>query len=419
MTLTNLLPSRRGGSLATAVALLLTLLFSAPASAVEVGAGPGSVSGVVSTAGSPLAGLSVQIYPLIFTGAVPPTEITGADGSYSFTGLDLANYYVTVQGGAGYKYTPSQNVALTELVPNATHDFSLVPIPTGNASLSGSISDAASGLGLAAVSISVYGSASEASASVETDSDGGFSLVGLPGGETYFLSIFAFGYVYVYEPVFISIDEDSFITRALTPANSAIVGTVVDSHGQPLQGIWVDVQSTLSGGQAITDEFGNYSVSTLGPGPATVSVGGTFTAWEAQSKNITLEPSETETVGFTLQSRVTGDILGYVLSTTGPDGGGFGIQNICTTVYKAGTSKVVAQGAPSSTEATFKITGIKPGKYTLKFTDCDPARSPKFASEYWVDASHKKHATLITIVAGEDVNINEVVMDLEPIKARK
>lgn len=62
----------RTASLSTRVAAAITMVFAllaagTPASAVEVGGGPGSVSGVVSSQGLPLAGLSIQIYPLVFS----------------------------------------------------------------------------------------------------------------------------------------------------------------------------------------------------------------------------------------------------------------------------------------------------------------------------------------------------------------
>ena len=110
-------------------------------------------------------------------------------------------------------------------------------------------------------------------------------------------------------------------------------------------------------------------------------------------------------------ARKTGEVGGWVTNAEGQ-----GLQNICVTVYKAGTSRVVVPAAPTSVDATFMITNLKPGRYTLRFTDCDPDRSPKYASEWWEDSKRQRGSTVVTIVAAETVIIDQVTLALKPVR---
>lgn len=398
---------RRFWGAVAAIAIAIVAIGAPAAATADGGTGPGSISGVISSGGAALDGATINIYPIL--GGAPFSQTTGVDGTYSFVGLELGEYFVSVFAGSQYQFPSIPNVVLTESEPISSLDISIDPFPTGNASLTGFVIASDTGLGLTGVSVSVWAPESGASAYTNTDSDGAFTLSGLPGGETYYLSIFSFGYSYFYEPIIIEVDGTAVITVALVAASSGFFGTVVDELGAAIPFAQVQAAGSNGAGAGFTDEFGVYSITGLVPGEYRLEIGGSGTPWTLTSTTVTVAANEAVQVDFIATLRTTGEIAGYVLNTEG-----FGLQNICSTVYKTGSSKVVAHGE-SSLEATFHVTNLKPGDYTLRFTDCDADRSPKYASEWWADVVKKKDATVITVVAGETTNINEVVMALESV----
>ncbi len=377
---------RTWGALA-ALAIAVFAVGSPIAASADVGTGPGTISGVISSGGVPVEGVAIEIYPLL--GGDPFSQVTGVDGTYAFVGLELGEYSISVYQGSQFQYPLIPNVTVSEAEPVVSVDVSLEPVPTGNASITGLVTDADTGLGIADVLVSVWAPVSGASAGANTDSEGAFTLSNLPGGETYFLSIFPFGYSYFNEPVYVDIDGVAVVDVALVAANSGLFGTVVDELGTAIPNVFVDATGPGGGSGGVTDEFGMYAIPGLVPGEYSLEVGGSGTPWTLETTTVTVAANENLQVDFIVTPRTTGEIAGYILNTEG-----FGLQNICPTVYKAGSSKVVAYGQPSSLEATFHVTNLKPGDYTLRFTDCDADRSPKYASEWWADVVKKKDATV-------------------------
>ncbi len=359
-------------------------------------------------------GIPVQeAYVVLYPGGV--STRTDSSGYYSLAGLSAGEYSLSVDASQG-QYLPftQDNVVISETVLDVTLDISLMPRPTGNASVSGVVLDADTGLPLSGTSVYVW-SESGVSKYTNVEGDGSFTLGGLPGGETYHFSAFMPGYGDFRQSITIAVDEAAVLNVTMVLANSAISGTIVDRrNGNPIAGLLVTLTLPNNSFQfgTYTDETGNFSFADLVPGTYTVSFGGesypTYengvrTTWKEKSKTVTVVANQTVSINLRAIVRPTGNILGYVM------GSGFSLQNICTTVFKAGTSTVIARGEPSGEGGTFKITNLKPGNYTLRFHDCDPDRSPRFAKEWWMD-SKRRTAAVITIVAGQDVNVDRVDM---------
>ena len=77
-----------------------------------------------------------------------------------------------------------------------------------------------------------------------------------------------------------------------------------------------------------------------------------------------------------------------------------------------GSGTVVAS-ALTTEEGTFLLEDLKPGDYKVRFTDCDAARHPKYAKEFWEDARKRRDATVVTVTAAEEVNLDLVTLSLK------
>lgn len=111
--------------------------------------GTGSISGVVRDreTGEPIAGATVSLRIESIAGWTPST-VSGIDGTYSFTGLSFATFLIDASrfdyentGATEYSYA-TVAVLVSEAQPNRTRDIRLTAVPTGDAVLSGCVTEA-------------------------------------------------------------------------------------------------------------------------------------------------------------------------------------------------------------------------------------------------------------------------------------
>jgi Carboxypeptidase regulatory-like domain len=248
---------------------------------------PGSISGNVSDAGGPLAGVHVDACTLddnFCNGAE-----TDQDGNYRILGLTEGHYRVFVWGGQGgwidefYQETPFHHEATPVHVINGNDTPDIDFTMEHGGSISGNVSDVNGPL--EGVHVDACAWDDSFCFGAETGPDGNYTVYGLPAGDyRAFVWGGQGGWVseYYQETPFhheamavgVSVGSDTpGIDFSMEPGGS-ISGTVFDTEGNPLGGIGVDIES--GGFGACTDENGYYNLEGLPLGTYDVVAGRDF-----------------------------------------------------------------------------------------------------------------------------------------------
>ena len=220
-------------------------------------------------------------------------------------------------------------------------------------------------------------SSDSAGAQVTRMGDGNFALRGLPSG-SYTVEVFADGYTPQRNKTItvssgkvdsqswtsawndvgtITITEDTSGLNVTLSAGLTLSGTVKDSTGAVLSGVWVNAWDSANaiGSGAITNSNGTYSIDGLPNGTYTVEV------WTATAK---ISKSHTLTTGnITLNLDLTkesGGISGIVVNSNG-----IAKQGALVLVFDSNGSQVSATA--TNANGAFKVEGLTPKKtYTVK-----------------------------------------------------
>ncbi len=384
-----------GALIGTSVAL--------PANA-DPGTGPGSLSGHVTAAGVPLEGISVTTYSSATWASASAT--TDATGYYEITGLDLGDHWVNVSVPAEYQWANVPMLSITTESLSAVRDIALEPWPVGTGSIAGTVIDSVTLEPIPGAWVSLSGMDLPYYSSTSSDAVGAYSFANLPEA-SYSVFFGASGYVSQQVNVIAFSDQTLILDRALAASNSAISGHVHDAAGNPVADLWVNArpEADYFGGSAVTDASGDFSISSLGAGNYTVSLGGRGTSWVLQEISVTAIANEAVSIDVTVAPRLTGSIHGYALSTEG-----FAVQNYCTSLYDASTGLGVAGSRQSPAEGTFAIDDLDPGDYKLLFWDCEYTRTPAYAMTFWGGGALLSLAETITVAPGEEVNLGEMTL---------
>jgi len=244
-----------------------------------------SISGTITTnAGQPLKGVEVA--------ASGHTATTGADGTYSITGL-LAGTHTVTPRLAEYTFAPtSSDETVNENDGDAVDvDF----VGTENTySISGTVTNA--GSPLEGVTISAGGE------TATTAADGTYAISGLIAG-TYMVRPRLAEYTFDPTTTQVTVNEtdgDAPDVDFVGTLNTySISGTITDSGGDPLSG--VDV--TVDGNSTTTATYGTYTIDDL--------VAGTYTVTPTLADYIFTEASEQVTVNESDGDAAGVDFIGY------------------------------------------------------------------------------------------------------------
>jgi hypothetical protein len=321
----------------------------------------GTITGTVmdtETPAEPIANASVSYT----SSAGTVSTSTGADGTYSFTGVDVGTYAVTASApGFPAQSNPSVIVAADSTV---TASFTL----TASSGISGTVIDTekpAQGVSGATVSYAGTGTTT-GSGTTATGMNGVYALTGVPAG-TYTVSVMDTGFnAPTRRSVTVSVSATTPNVNFTLTANSEILGTVTDSQTppQPLNGVTVayaGTGGTTGAGTTKTAAAGTFTFAAVPPG--TYAVTATLPGYApsgAVSVQITANTAANALVALTAGSGINGTVI---------DANSQPIPGV--TVTYTGTVGDVARGTyTTAASGTYTFQGLSPGTYSVSASAC-------------------------------------------------
>ncbi|WNB85388.1 peroxidase family protein [Cellulomonas sp. ATA003] len=369
-----------------------------PSEDAEEPAEPG-LSGTVTAGGVALGGASVNVYTAD-TRTWLKSVLTGADGSYSLTGLPAGSYRLYVQPNEpGYANqwhagTSFESAATITVSGATTADIALV----GTHTLSGVVR---TGTGvLAGATVQVYTASTRTwLRSATSAADGAYSVAGLPVG-SYRLYVQPnepglpnrwFGGASFETATVVTVDGATAMDVVLSGAGS-LSGSVM-AGGQPLSGAAVqvytaDTRTWVRSGTSGAD--GSYSVPGLTAG----------------SYRLYVQPNEPGYpnrwfggVSFETATEVAVDgatPMDVVLSTAGSlsgavTAGGQALSGAAVQVYTADTRTWVRSGT-SGADGAYSVAGLPAGSYRLYVQPNEPGYPNR-----WLGGASFETATVVTV----------------------
>jgi hypothetical protein len=298
-----------------------------------------SISGTITSNGSPLAGVTVAL-----TGTTSATATTAANGTYTFTGLTDGGNYTVTPAKTNYSFLPVSQT-YTSISENKTLNFSATFITY---TISGTIKlDGASFFG---VTLNLTGSSTSTKTSIE---DGSYSFSGLLPGGNYTVTPVMANYTFTPESqIYNALAENKTLNFEATALKYSISG-VITSNGQPLANATVSLSGS-STASATTNASGAYTFTSLNPGgnytvtPA--KTGYSFSPVNAVFNSI----SENKTQNFTA-NLITYSITGIITTE------GSSISGVTLTLTGSATGTTT-----SSENGSYTFSGLPAGgSYTI------------------------------------------------------
>jgi uncharacterized surface anchored protein len=363
----------------------------------------GSISGTATdeATGEPLERICVYAFDTD-TERFAGFARTDAAGRYAIEGLPSGDYeveFIDSCGGPGDYLTewfdnkPSFSTGDHVTVTAGDETPGVDAALTVGGSISGTVTDDATGAPIGEICVRAFDSATNASGSATTDAAGKYTVTRLASGNYRVLfSDFCDDSVdYVTEfynnartfsqadlVTVVAPDDISGIDAALALGGS-ISGTVTDeSTGEPLQGICVDVFSPDSEGFTITDATGRYKAGGLPSGDYSVQF---FDSCDESTDyapefynnrstgNADLVPvvAPADTPGIDAALALGGSISGTVTDEVN----GAPLRNICVEALDATTGSF-GDFASTDDAGTYRLGGLRSGDYKVQFSDfCD------------------------------------------------
>jgi len=215
-----------------------------------------SISGKVKTSqGSAVSGV-------VISDGAGHSAVTDASGNYGIGGL-AAGTYVLVPSKNGYTFLP-QSLSVNIIDGNISgQDFVAKALPSGSYSLSGIVTTTG-GTPISGVLVS-----DDIGYSAMTDSNGSYTISGLPAGN-FTLGAYKAGYSFAASfenPVVITnanVTNKNFNGLSAPTGNFKISGAISDANGAPLPGVTVSDEKGLY--KTVSDGNGNYSLNNLPEG---------------------------------------------------------------------------------------------------------------------------------------------------------
>jgi uncharacterized surface anchored protein len=359
----------------------------------------GTISGTVTDAASSsaLPGVEVDLYSDANFQDFLRETCSAGNGSYSFSNLAPASYYVEFETGnsncsAGASYvtqyyngvTASSSASAVLLMPGGSRT-GINAAMVGSASISGTVTDAVTHAGLQNVAVNVELGSSFVR-EVCTDSSGNYTAGGLAAGD-YTISAqptsgcgTVSGYdnqAYTDNPVHVETGASVInVDLALAPRHGVITGTVTNaSSGDPLAGILVEARDTTGDfGSGCTAADGTYSIGSLPAGsysvtfdplsancgPAQNLVPENYTGPHSSGGSVAIDGTGTVS-GIDIALQAGGSASGTVtdVATRQP------VADVPVEFYTPSNTAVT--GGCTGADGSYTVTGLQAGTYTVVF----------------------------------------------------
>lgn len=291
-----------------------------------------SISGIVTNNGSGLPGV------LITAGAY--SAITGADGTYTITGMANGNYTL-IASKTGVSFWPSE-VSVT--VNNSNVAGINFNTATGY-SISGKVTH--SGLGLQGVTVNLAIGSTIITASATTGTDGSFTINGVPNGN-YSLTASKIGYSFYPSVLSVNVNGANLSQQnfSTAPDTYSISGTITHA-GLPQAGVMVSIGSTY----VVTDSNGMYTINGLANGTYTLIPSKTGYTFSPTSSSVTISGANSTGRNFSSTSSSTYSISGTITHS--------GVPQTGVTVSTGSSSTV------TDSNGMYTLSGLANGNYTV------------------------------------------------------
>jgi hypothetical protein len=398
---------------ALALVLVGALAFAIAPAAAAHAEGPGSATFTITADDAPVT------FTFVFLeGPDSAVAYTGDSGMAEFSDLALGDYTLQLSGTTAYQGA-SVGFTLTEDAPHWDQAVELMPWPTGDASVSGTVVDSATQQPIPGMLISATSFDSGQTLESLTDENGHYAITGLVAGFYGVAISDGPGYFSSFQQLDVGETEAATVDFALLAADSAISGRVVDPDGNGVAGIWLGaflIDPALSGstGGEQTDAEGYYTLPGAGAGTWEVHVSAD-SQWERAVVTVEVDAASTATApDLVLTPRTTGTLSGLVGTTDGiPELEIGGVFDVCVTVVEPDGTPV-----PDATTVTggdsFFYFWLPPGDYTVFFEDCDPDRQPhRYESAYLGGSATLAGATIVTVETAVDTWLERTYLEPE------
>ena len=409
----------------------------------------GSISGTVSAAGGgPLSGICVGVSELDGFGITGTG--TGADGTYTITGLAAGDYLVNFTsngfcpGGTPSNYASqwydnktSQNTANTVSVSAGVVTGSINAVMQPGGSISGTVTAVGDGplVGICATATTMDG---EGIANVGTGADGKYTISGLAAGD-YLVNFTSNGVCpngvqsnfatqwYDNQPtqdtanvVSVSAGADTDHIDAVMQPGGSISGTVTAAGGGPLEGICVNASPPegQGGSGTNTGSDGKYTITGLPAGDYQVqfSIGcgnsGNYAAqWYDNQPTQETATSVPVTVGADTGSINASMQPGGSISGTVTAEGVGPLAGICVGVFTLDGSGIT--NTATGADGKYTITGVGAADYIVGFDSsgfCPGGTQSDYITQWYDNQPTQESATPVAVTAGDDTGSINAVM---------
>ena len=273
-----------------------------------------SVMGSVTVENQGLRGVTVSL-----SGRSSATAVTDDNGRYTFTGLRMGDYSVTISGFDSDEVGFSSTASAVSVGVGESKIVSFDGTYLRTAGIQGQVSVEGEG-GLAGVNVSLTGGPDNVSETATTDASGQYSFARLRAGD-YSVGISGYNtddyeFAVTSQNVTVVLHETANVPFTGVQLRTSGISGRVSVEGEGLEGVAV----TLSGGgmdadkSTATDAGGTYAFSGLAAGDYTVSIAveGDAYVFESMSKDRTVGDDATEIVNFDGAHATTASISGML-----------------------------------------------------------------------------------------------------------